>query len=168
MSDSLSKIGAILLVPAVLFGLFRASAVVGELREEPPSLPEARVVDSRALLPGTETLAASERIDRLAGESRSQAPTRSPFLRFGGAGGASVVPPVPRPRVVPGKRAMIPRVVLVLERGGGENAVVIELGEDRSGPLMRGEAFQGWRIEQIDVGWVLIGRDGIIYTLPAP
>ncbi len=158
-----SLAGLILLLPALLFGIRRSSETLSSVADmadrEVPGI-ETVAVDP----PAVERIAAATRSDSIAARPTAL-PRRSPFRRVASPPVKSGGDAAPPGKTVPGDG--IPRVEAVLA-DHGRIAAVLRVGSRRSGPLGRGESFEGWEV--VDVGWesVLVGRKGVLYTLDTP
>ncbi len=149
-----SLLGLILLVPAVLFGVVRASETLRGISEMGDKIS---LFDSEGIgdLPGVEILASARRSDQEAAQYVVTKPRRIPFA----------APSIRKARPVAKERTGIPMIVTVLA-DGGTIAVVLKSGGIISGPLSVGETFQEWNV--LDVSWemILLSKGGINYSLP--
>lgn len=168
MNDRPAFFGLLLLVPAVLFGILRASDTLGRLS----SLGDSRLPGEGGAsgdLPGVEILAAAHQSDHDAESYRPPERGRSPFDIA-----PAPAPPSPPKRSVPvpsrgaprgSAERSIPEVMAVLA-DQGRIAVVLEVDGVSSGPIAAGSTFREWEVVAVDWNLVLLSRRGVNYSLP--
>ena len=151
--------GLILFLPALLFGIRRSTETlssVAALADHSSHGVEAPAGN----LPAANLIVRAARSDSTAALS-TVVPRHSPFRRaLPKKTGRRLSPPPP-------EGDAIPRVEAVLADHGKLSAV-LRIGDRRSGPIGRGDSFDGWKVIGLDWESVLVGREGVIYTLSVP